>query len=115
VSDPDAIPGAGTGTNPPSGQSGGDGGERGTGPFDKPKPIAGSGNTGGGKESGNTSLTGESPAEQQRIAALFAYRPTQDDDEELKKRARANRVKNETVVFIQDGGINIPGETRSEK
>jgi hypothetical protein len=113
-SDPGAIPGAGIGTNPPSGQSGDDGGEKGRGPFGTPKPTAGSGNTGDGKEGGNTSLTGDSPAEQQRISALFAYHPAQDEDAELEKPARAKKLKNETAVFIRDGGISIPGETRTE-
>ncbi len=107
---PDSNPG--TGTKPPDGQSGGNGGKPGSGPFGAPRPPAasGPGNTNGGETGGNLSLTGDSPAEQQRIAALFAHQSNRDEDEELKKRAKAKRLKNETSVFIQDGGIHIPGE-----
>ena len=58
---------------------------------------------------------GASPAEQQRIATLFAYGATQDEDEQFKKRAKTTGLKNDTAVFIRNGGIHVPGETVIEQ
>ena len=113
--EPGGIPGSGSGPGTPDGRPGGNGQGETAGPSGSPGRRPNPSDAAGGAHGGNTSLTGASPAEQQRIATLFAYGATQDEDEQRKKRFKASGLKNETAVFIRSGGIHIPGETVIEQ
>ena len=113
--EPGGIPGSGSGPGTPDGRPGGNGQGETAGPGGTPGRRPNPADAAGGAYGGNTLLTGASPAEQQRIATLFGYGATQDEDELLKKRVKATGLKNDAAVFIRDGGIHVPGETANEQ
>ncbi len=114
--DPKPDPNPDPGTNP-GGSAGGDstagnGDSVGSGGTDGTGGTGGTDGTGAG---GSGSLPGGGVDERQRVASLAALLDTTGDDEEMKKKLRDRKLKNDYTLSIRNGGIRVPGEIFQEK